>query len=339
MCFAVSLFQPMAVQAIVYKVNFNGGGGNPNNDPHVCNMGFYWDGQLQPWTSATAVDSPNFVVGGKPVVIHTSNPVTTAASWTSGSCVTHNNLHTAPCWFTFDFGANPPPITNMQFTGLTDHWCFDSYSIQTSDDGTNWADLIPTTTSGIGCPRFGTVTLADVSAATPASATGDPHLQNLHGEKFDLMKSGNHTLIHIPRGARADETLLRVGAEARQLGAQCGDMYFQTANISGAWAEAKHAGGYYHSVFGHAVEAPEWVTFGKVAMKIVHGRTDDDIKYLNVYAKHLGRSGFAVGGLLGEDDHEEAAAPPKACLKRVSLKKDARGILRPAASIAVASLS
>jgi hypothetical protein len=529
----------MAVHAIVYKVNFNGGGGNPNNDPHVCNMGFYWDGQLQPWTSATAVDSPNFVVGGKPVVIHTSNPVTTAASWTSGSCVTHNNLHTAPCWFTFDFGANPPPITNMQFTGLTDHWCFDSYSIQTSDDGTNWADLIPTTTSGIGCPRDGTVTLADVSAATPAtpsptptptssptpsptttgpffcnglwtapdfysvaltgycdkdgpktgtvtvlesligngamfacnhwgdnahlavpwgkcnggdglsaavghganfqcvngngnipgyrgrnwgnvglhdcsttiaylnalwpqptpavpdgytmhagmgsgegniisnmedttvlqcadacdqlpscvaftmkgdltectlksavtlssvsgkdtyvkqastpaSATGDPHLQNVHGERFDLMKEGKHVLISIPRGESAELTLFRVQADARRLGGRCTDMYFQELNVTGSWAEAKHTGGYHYDASQSAVKTPQWVAFGKVELKVAHGRTDSGLRYLNVYAKHLGQAGFVVGGLLGEDDHEDVSTPGAECMSHMSLQK------------------
>lgn len=47
---------------------------------------------------------------------------------------------------------------------------------------------------------------------------------------------------------------------------------------------------------------------------------------LNVYAKHLDQSGFAVGGLLGEDDHEDASTPPEACVKRMSLKKVAESI-------------
>ncbi|CAK0880678.1 unnamed protein product [Prorocentrum cordatum] len=36
--------------------------------------------------------------------------------------------------------------------------------------------------------------------APAASATGDPHLQNIHGERFDLMRPGNAVLIQIPRG-------------------------------------------------------------------------------------------------------------------------------------------
>merc|ERR1719413_52460 len=54
-----------------------------------------------------------------------------------------------------------------------------------------------------------------------AAAVGDPHLQNVHGERFDLMKPGKHVLINIPRGVSAEKSLLRVQADARQLGGQC----------------------------------------------------------------------------------------------------------------------
>ena len=33
-------------------------------------------------------------------------------------------------------------------------------------------------------------------AGAGASAVGDPHLQNIHGERFDLMKAGKHVLIN-----------------------------------------------------------------------------------------------------------------------------------------------
>ena len=62
-----------------------------------------------------------------------------------------------------------------------------------------------------------------------SSAVGDPHLQNVHGERFDLMKPGKHLLIQIPRKS-SENTLLRVEAEARQLGGLCADMYFQDLN-------------------------------------------------------------------------------------------------------------
>jgi hypothetical protein len=174
----------------------------------------------------------------------------------------------------------------------------------------------------------------------PASATGDPHLQNIHGERFDLMKPGKHVLINIPRGTGADSAMLRVQADALRLGTNCGDLYFEELNVTGSWAEAKQAGGYHYSVSQRDATSSEWVTFGKVALKVVIGHTAKDVQYLNVFAKHLGQAGFAVGGLLGEDDHEDASTPPEACVKRMSLNKGFESIFRDlsAASIAVASL-
>jgi hypothetical protein len=156
-------------------------------------------------------------------------------------------------------------------------------------------------------------------AAGGASAVGDPHLQNVHGERFDLMKPGKHVLINIPRGVGAEKSLLRVQADARRLGGQCADMYFQELNVTGSWADAKQAGGYHYSVSQGDVQAPEWVAFGKVGIKVVHGRTDSGLPYLNFYVKHLGRAGFPVGGLLGEDDHEDVVTPPANCAKSMSL--------------------
>jgi len=165
-------------------------------------------------------------------------------------------------------------------------------------------------------------------------------LQNVHGERFDLMKPGKHVLINIPRGRSAEKALLRVQAEARHLGGQCADMYFQEVNVTGSWAEAKQAGGYHYSVNHGDVETPEWAAFGKVGLKVVHGRTGSGLSYLNVYVKHLGRAGFAVGGLLGEDDHGDASTPPEACAKHLSLVDDVVvGRTSPLAfSVAVASL-
>jgi len=154
------------------------------------------------------------------------------------------------------------------------------------------------------------------------AATGDPHLQNVHGERFDLMKPGKHVLISIPRGWSAEDALLRVQADARRLGrsgAQCADMYFQEVNVTGSWAEAKQVGGYHYIASESASNTQQWVAFGKVQLKVVHGRTDSGFQYLNVYVKHLGRAGFAVGGLLGEDDHKDAMIPPASCTHRTSL--------------------
>jgi len=177
------------------------------------------------------------------------------------------------------------------------------------------------------------------SAVGGAAAVGDPHLQNVHGERFDLMTPGTHVLINIPRGVDAEKSLLRVQADARHLGGQCADMYFQEVNVTGSWTEARKSGGYHYSVKHGDVETPEWVAFGKVGLKVVHGRTDGGLPYLNVYVKHLGRAGFAVGGLLGEDDHEDVITPSANCAKSMSLYETGEGDRKAPSRLSVAEAS
>ncbi|CAK0808708.1 unnamed protein product [Prorocentrum cordatum] len=181
-------------------------------------------------------------------------------------------------------------------------------------------------------------TTSTTPAAGGASVTGDPHLQNIHGERFDLMKPGTYVLINIPRKVRAENAMLRVVAEARRLGETCTDMYFQYLNVTGLWAEAKHAGGYHYDSYSAVEDFPEWFAVGNVEVKIVHGRTQTGILYLNFFIKHLGRAGFPVGGLLGEDDHDDAATLPAGCEKLVALRSAAHSSSSEL-SVAMASLS
>jgi len=161
---------------------------------------------------------------------------------------------------------------------------------------------------------------ATASAPGEISATGDPHLQNVYGERFDLMRAGKHVLVQIPRGQPTDNTVLRVEADAVQLGAQCVDMYFQELNITGAWVQGtKQDGGLRFRAQDVVDGSMKWEQFGKVELKVVHGRTKQGTQYLNLYAKRLDRTGLAVGGLLGEDDHSEAALPPRGCAQTLSL--------------------
>jgi len=165
------------------------------------------------------------------------------------------------------------------------------------------------------------------------AATGDPHLQNIFGERFDLMQAGRHLLVQIPRGARTEGTLLRVEAEAQRLGELCADMYFQELNLTGKWADEKQAGGLQYRAAEDVTQDPKWVQFGRVYLKVAHGRTLEGIRYLNVYAKHLNQAGFSVGGLLGEDDHSKEATTPKGCKhRRMSLLETDGGPSRLAVS-------
>jgi hypothetical protein len=167
-----------------------------------------------------------------------------------------------------------------------------------------------TTTDSLGGVR-------EITGAGPVSGTGDPHLQNIIGERFDLMQAGRHVLVHIPRGSGTVGTLLRVEAKAQRFGG-CADMYFQEVNVTGKWAETEHAGGLRFRAAEAVTVQARWLHLGKVDLKVVHGHTLHGILYLNIYVKHLDRTGFSVGGLLGEDDHSVESTPPRSCLHRIS---------------------
>jgi hypothetical protein len=163
-------------------------------------------------------------------------------------------------------------------------------------------------------------------ASGSVAATGDPHLQNIFGERFDLMRPGTHVLINIPRGECVENALLHVEAVARRLGGQCTDMYFQEINVTGEWVEKKyHRGGVGLRFQAQHLrdETPSWITFEKVQVKITHGRTQQGLHYLNFHVKHLGHAGFVVGGLLGADDHTEAAMASEECVHHLSLLQTA----------------
>jgi len=140
---------------------------------------------------------------------------------------------------------------------------------------------------------------------------------NIHGQRFDLMRPGRHTLLQIPAGAVALDTLLRVEAVAEHLGKACADVYFQIINVSGTWAEAKSVGGF-HFRAGGGKEQLEWTRLGEVDLKVIAGHTQEGVSYLNLFVRLIKSTRLAIGGLLGEDDHEEAASRPEQCRQVVS---------------------
>jgi len=158
------------------------------------------------------------------------------------------------------------------------------------------------------------------------SATGDPHLVNVHGQHFDLMKPGVHVLIHMPFRARRSQAVLLVEADAERVGGVCADTYFMSINITGKWAESKvhelgMAGGglSFSAGSGRAHTGTKWMPFGRVLLKVVHGRTSTGTAYLNFFARNLRHAGYLVGGLLGEDDHGDAATVSGACRNVVDI--------------------
>jgi len=177
------------------------------------------------------------------------------------------------------------------------------------------------------------------SATGTAAAVGDPHLQNIHGERFDVMQPGKHILLNIPRKQRLDKVLLRVDAEVRRLGGQCADMYFQELNITGKWVKAKHNSGLHFNANDKNRGRAKWLTFGKIDVKVAHGHTKQGARYLNFYVRYLGRAELPIGGLLGEDDHSEAETPSDTCAHRLALLQIAATTVHSASVFSVAEAS
>jgi hypothetical protein len=176
-----------------------------------------------------------------------------------------------------------------------------------------------------GTPSFGNI-VALAPSVTPAptpggvSGVGDPHLTNMYGERFDLYRSGVHVLLQIPRWGGPEQTLLRLEADAMRTGGACSDVYFQTMQISGHWTNRSRALKF-SAESSDKPNSMKWTRFGKIDLKVVKGTTREGTNYLNVFARHLGNSGFAVGGLLGIDSNTEVATPEKACSRTMTLSK------------------
>jgi len=153
-------------------------------------------------------------------------------------------------------------------------------------------------------------TSAGLTSDQAASGKGDPHLTNMHGQRFDLYQPGVHTLIQVPRRAKPADTLLRVEADAQRMGGACADLYFQVLNITGNWTGQSEGLQFFAS---KEVDNTDWRKFGEVDLKIIRGHTGEGVIYLNIFVKHLTRLTYPVGGLLGEDDHTTAATPGPEC--------------------------
>jgi hypothetical protein len=156
-----------------------------------------------------------------------------------------------------------------------------------------------------------------------ATASGDPHLMTMRGERFDIMRAGTHMLLQIPRGAVAETSLLAAEAHAERSSAACSDLYFKSLNLTGRWADELNSGGFrFLAGVPDAHVGTGWLHIKQVDVKVRWGRTGEGVEYLNVFFRHLGMVGFPVGGLLGEDDHSQAATPDPYCAQILSLSAE-----------------
>lgn len=151
------------------------------------------------------------------------------------------------------------------------------------------------------------------SGPLSVSGTGDPHLVNVHGQRFDLYQPGVHPLVRIPRSAMRKVALL-VAARATRLGDGCKELYFTEVNITGTWSRGRQ-----NLTWAAGDAAPgraRWRMFRQVGVKVVHGHTLLGTRYLNVLVRGLNKAHYAIGGLLGEDDHTAAGTPGADCASK-----------------------
>jgi len=152
-----------------------------------------------------------------------------------------------------------------------------------------------------------------------ASAVGDPHMTSITGAKFDIVRPGNHTLIHIPRYSVQDENLIDVRVFVKHEGSTCLDMYIDSLHITGKWADDRQLGGLSFFSDKRIELSGNWLTLGGLELKVVHGTTSGGTKYLNFFVKHLSKVNLPVGGILGLDDHSQAAIREKNCKRILSV--------------------
>ena len=157
------------------------------------------------------------------------------------------------------------------------------------------------------------------TANPTVGAIGDPHMTSVTGAKFDIVRPGNYTLLHIPRFS--ENALIDVSGVVSQKGMKCQDMYISSLDITGKWAEDQQPGGFSFFADKSSRVSRDWMTFGKVQIKIVHGATFGGVSYLNVITKHLAELGMPIGGLLGLDDHTYEATPDQNCKRTISLMR------------------
>lgn len=115
-----------------------------------------------------------------------------------------------------------------------------------------------------------------------ASAYGDPHLQNIHGKKFDV-HDGLHRLVHFPRGSSESEALLKVDADASMMPGEtsCYNVFFHSAKLSGTWLGdevlLQHDNapmGRKKFVLGMHGNLRDWSAFGKDAASLKFSGTE-----------------------------------------------------------------
>lgn len=191
------------------------------------------------------------------------------------------------------------------------------------------------------------------------TAEGDPHLQNIMGESFDVWKVGTVDLLTHPRKTHHANLNLRVQATISKVNfkhkdAECDGPVISAIGFGGAWFGHKHVNAsldmdrfVLHVTNADHVNqlAPGMVKITRESeqqMRIQIGEAAFSVqamerfhrRYLRFAAEHLASLDGEVGGLLGLDEHTDVSLAPEGC------GRQAQGMLRTPTTefMAVASM-
>jgi hypothetical protein len=192
---------------------------------------------------------------------------------------------------------------------------------------------------------------ASTADAPVAGAKGDPHLQNIKGEHFEVMQTGNMLLIEVPRGSNPTlDFAVRADIDRLEV-VECGPTFITRVYMTGRWLGApldirsgafedrpatKHAfalrldNGKWESHASFLKEEKEEKTlslskhatimkqrrgfFIKVGvLNITVSQPRRPRVFLDVNIEGIGHLKTEVGGLLGLDDHSAAAEVTSEC--------------------------
>jgi hypothetical protein len=105
--------------------------------------------------------------------------------------------------------------------------------------GGSWVPAsTPTKTKTVATTAASSVKAATAAAVAekPAQVTGDPHVVNMRGEKFDILQLGWHRLLVLPRDSPRPQAQLLVEGRIERMAA-CGATFMTAIVVTGRWIE------------------------------------------------------------------------------------------------------
>ena len=207
----------------------------------------------------------------------------------------------------------------------------------------------PSPTEGVAQdPEAGAEPTPLQTAPSKPSASGDPHLVNLRGERFDIYKLGQLEFLRVPYQSKKDQANFTAVATIQDVAgstSRCKESrYITSVLFSGAWLRSRPLEvsidrGQMNVLLGGVQVKPslqplpigDMVQLHMPDETLLHVKIGEanivvsrDIQpvhfFLNVQATSLGKLGYRIGGLLGEDDHAHVSTPPAECRNLMMLK-------------------